>query len=203
MRRPSVTRRAPFEPARTRWDDPCLGFFTSGTTAQPKLVLHQHAWPPAFEGHGRFVLDAGPADLLWLPADNGWAASAYLLFAPWTQGAAIFVQDVRGRADASQILGILEQYPITHFGAVPTLLRMLIAAGLDDFTPRALRVTVSGGEAVNPEIIDAWQAATGIDHPRGVWTVRDRAARRERAAAAAAPRLDGPADAGPAGRDRR
>jgi acetyl-CoA synthetase/medium-chain acyl-CoA synthetase len=152
---------AAFEPARTRWDDPCLGFFTSGTTAHPKLVLQQHAWPLALEGLGRFLLDAGPDDLLWAPVDNGWAASAYCVFAPWTQGAAIFVQDVRGRADPSQILDILEQYPITGFVAVPTLLRMLIAAGLDGFTPRALRVTGSGGEAVNPEIIAAWQAATG------------------------------------------
>jgi acyl-CoA synthetase (AMP-forming)/AMP-acid ligase II len=60
-----------FEPARTRWDDPCLGFFTSGTTANPKLVIHQHAWPLAHEGMGRFLLDAGPTDLLWFPADNG------------------------------------------------------------------------------------------------------------------------------------
>ena len=88
-----------FEAARTRWDDACLGFFTSGTTAHPKLVIHQHAWPLAHDGLGRFVLDAGPNDLLWLPADNGWAATAYAVFAPWTQGAAIFVQDVRGRAE--------------------------------------------------------------------------------------------------------
>jgi acetyl-CoA synthetase/medium-chain acyl-CoA synthetase len=153
---------AQFEPARTRWDDPCLGFFTSGTTAFPKLAIHQQAWPLAHEAFGRFVLDAGPTDLQWLPADNGWAGSAFNVFGPWSQGAALFVQDVRGRADASQILHILEHYPITIFAAVPTLLRMLMAAGLDGFKPRALRVTVSGGEAVNPEIIEAWQGATGI-----------------------------------------
>lgn len=151
----------PFAPARTRWDDPCLGFFTSGTTAQPKLVIHQHAYPLAHEAHGRFFLEAGPTDLCWLPADNGWAAPAYVVFASWTQGAALFVQDARGRVDAVQIRGILEQYPITVFVGVATLLRMLIATGLDGFTPRALRVTVSGGEAVNPEIVTAWQAATG------------------------------------------
>jgi acyl-coenzyme A synthetase/AMP-(fatty) acid ligase len=153
---------APFEPVQTRWDDPCLGFFTSGTTADPKLVIHQHAWPLAHDGLGRFALEAGPSDLLWFPADNAWAGSSYMLFSPWTQGAAVFVQDVRGRADAHQILRILEQQPITIFVAVPTLLRMLIAAGLEGFTPRALRLTAAGGEAVNPEVIAAWQAATGM-----------------------------------------
>jgi acetyl-CoA synthetase/medium-chain acyl-CoA synthetase len=111
---------------------------------------------------GRILLDAGPNDLLWLPADNGWAATAYCVFAPWTQGTALFVQDVRGRADASQVLAVLEQYPITIFGGVATLMRMLIAVGLENFRPRALRRTGCGGEAVNPEIIDAWHAATGI-----------------------------------------
>lgn len=153
---------APFEPVRTRWDDPCLGYFTSGTSAHPKLVIHNHAYPLAHEGFGRFVLDAGPNDLLWLPADNGWAATVYCVFAPWTQGTALFVQDVRGRADASQVLSVLERYPITIFGGVATLIRMLIAVGLENFRPRALRITGCGGEAVNPEIIDAWHAATGI-----------------------------------------
>jgi acyl-coenzyme A synthetase/AMP-(fatty) acid ligase len=82
-----------FEPVRTRWDDPCLGFFTSGTTAAPKLVMHQHAWPLAHEGLARFVFDAGPTDLLWFPADNGWAGSSYMLFSPWLLGAAVLVQD--------------------------------------------------------------------------------------------------------------
>jgi acyl-coenzyme A synthetase/AMP-(fatty) acid ligase len=152
-----------FAPARTRRDDLCIGFFTSGTTAQPKLVVHEHAYPLAHEAFGRFVLQQGPDELVWLPGDNGWAASSYAVFGPWAHGTAIFQHDARGRADAGQILEVLERYPITNLVAVPTLLRMLVATGLDGFRPRALRNTVSGGEAVNPELWDAWRAATGTE----------------------------------------
>lgn len=159
---------ADFEPVRTRSDDPCMLYFTSGTTAHPKMVLHTHASYPI--GHvvtGRFWLDLRPGDLHWNLSDNGWAKAAWSsLFGPWSVGATLFIHDARGRFDAGQTLATLERYPITSFCAAPTIYRMLVLEDLAKFKPAALRSCVGAGEPLNPEVIETWREATGM-------TIRD------------------------------
>src|SRR5438067_485061 len=160
--------RDPFTPRATAASDPAVLYFTSGTTGYPKMVLHTHASYPI--GHivtGRFWLDLQPGDVLWNLSETGWAKAAWSsLFAPWSQGATVFTQDARGRFDAGACLRVLAQYPITTFCAPPTAYRMLVLEDLTGFQPRALRHCVGAGEPLNPEVIAAWQAATGL-------TVRD------------------------------
>jgi len=157
-----------FEPVRTRSDDPCLLYFTSGTTAHPKMVLHTHASYPI--GHtvtGRFWLNLGPDDLHWNVSDNGWAKAAWSsLFGPWIQGAALFIHDARGRFDPAGTLAMLEEYPITSFCAAPTIYRMLVLQDLKALKPKALRSCIGAGEPLNPEVIATWREATGM-------TIRD------------------------------
>jgi acyl-coenzyme A synthetase/AMP-(fatty) acid ligase len=158
----------PFTPRATAASDPAILYFTSGTTGYPKMVLHTHASYPI--GHtvtGRFWLDLQPGDVLWNLSETGWAKAAWSsLFGPWSQGATVFTQDARGRFDAKACLRVLEDYPITTFCAPPTAYRMLVLEDLTGFRPRALRHCVGAGEPLNPEVIAAWQAATGL-------TVRD------------------------------
>jgi acetyl-CoA synthetase/medium-chain acyl-CoA synthetase len=157
-----------FEPVRTRSDDPCMLYFTSGTTAHPKMVLHTHASYPI--GHvvtGAYWLAIGPGDLHWNVSDNGWAKAAWSsLFGPWIQGAALFIHDARGRFDPAGTLAMLEQYPITSFCAAPTIYRMLVLQDLAALKPMALRSCIGAGEPLNPEVIETWRAATGM-------TIRD------------------------------
>lgn len=159
---------ADFTPHRTRSDDPCMLYFTSGTTAHPKMVLHTHASYPI--GHvvtGRYWLDLRPGDLHWNFSDNGWAKAAWSsLFGPWAVGATLFIQDARGKFDAGETLAMLERYPITSFCAAPTVYRMLVLEDLEKFRPRALRSCVGAGEPLNPEVIQTWRAGTGL-------TIRD------------------------------
>ena len=147
--------------------DPLMGYFTSGTTGQPKMVINTHASYPV--GHvitGRFWLDNRPSDLHWTLADTGWAQAAWTsLFAPWNMGAAIFVWDQRDRFDPAATLRMLQQYPITTFFAPPTAYRMLTAEDLSGFEPKALRHCVGAGEAVTPDLVSVWQEATG----RHIW----------------------------------
>ncbi len=144
--------------------DPMMIYFTSGTTGYPKMVLHTHASYPI--GHivtGRFWLDNTPEDLHWTLSDTGWAQAAWTcLFAPWNMGAAIFVWDARGKKfDPQETLAMFERFPITTFFAPPTAYRMLVQEPLRKYRFPTLRHCLGAGEAVNPEVIEAWREGTG------------------------------------------
>jgi acyl-coenzyme A synthetase/AMP-(fatty) acid ligase len=144
--------------------DPMMIYFTSGTTGHPKMVLHTHASYPI--GHvitGKFWLDNGPEDLHWTISDTGWAQAAWTcFFAPWNQGAAIFVWDARGKKfEPQEVLAMFERFPITTFFAPPTAYRMLVQEPLRKYRCPTLRHCLGAGEAVNPEVIEAWKEGTG------------------------------------------
>ena len=144
--------------------DPLMLYFTSGTTGHPKMALNTHvSYPLAHIITGKFWLDSRPSDLHWSLADTGWAQAAWTcFFAPWTMGAAIFIWDDRGKFDPAGTLHMLETYPITTFFAPPTAYRMLlIEKNLAGLRPKALRHCLGAGEAVNPDLIDAWKEHTG------------------------------------------
>ncbi|WP_292521423.1 AMP-binding protein [Methanoculleus sp.] len=147
---------------RTKSTDPLLIFFTSGTTGEPKMVVHDHSYPLGHLVTGRVWHDLHPNDLHLTISDTGWGKSAWgKLFGQWIVGACIFVYDIRGRFHATEILPLLERYGITTFCCPPTIYRMLILADLDKFDLSDLRHCCSAGEPLNPEVIRAWQEGTG------------------------------------------
>jgi acetyl-CoA synthetase/medium-chain acyl-CoA synthetase len=119
------------------------------------MVLHTHASYPI--GHvvtGRFWLDLRPDDLHLNLSETGWAKAAWSSFlGPWNMGAAIFVQDARGKFNAPETMQLLEDYPITTFCAPPTAYRMLVVEDLSHYKTQ-LRHCVGAGEPLNPEVID-------------------------------------------------
>ncbi len=157
---------------KTESSDPCLVYFTSGTVGYPKMVLHTHASYPI--GHtitGKYWLDLHEGELLWNVSETGWAKFAWSnLFGPWLMGAAMFIQDARGKFNPVETLDMLNQYPITTFCAPPTVYRMLVLdkplAYLKEHPAKALRHCVGAGEPLNPEVIKVWQDNTGM-------TIRD------------------------------
>jgi acetyl-CoA synthetase len=148
---------------RTKSTDPLVVYFTSGTTGEPKLVLHNHALPLGHVTTGAFWLDLKENDLHFTLADTGWAKSSWgKFFGPWLQGACILVYDVRGRFKPTELLPVLEKYEITVFCAPPTVYRMLILADLEKFDLTSLRHCVSAGEPLNPEVIRVWKEGTNL-----------------------------------------
>ncbi len=147
----------------TSKDDPLLIYFTSGTVAYPKMVLHTHASCGA--GHeitARFWQDLTPADLHWTISDTGWAKAAWgKLFGQWKMGAAIFLWDQRGKFDPELGLRVLERSGVTTFCAPPTLFRSFVLLDLPRFDLSRVRHSVSAGEPLNPEVIKVWKEATG------------------------------------------
>jgi len=143
----------------TNGSDPLLLYFTSGTTARPKLVLHsQHSYPV---GHlsTMYWIGIQPGDLHWNISSPGWAKHAWSsFFAPWNAGACILAsQDARFRAGSA--LDILVRTGVTTLCAPPTVWRMLIKADLRKYKVK-LREAVSAGEPLNPEVVrqveDCW-----------------------------------------------
>jgi len=162
-----LARSAPaeLEPVATRADDPMLLYFTSGTTAKPKLVLHTHASYPIGHLSTMYWIGLREGDVHQNISSPGWAKHAWSsLFAPWNAGATVLVHD-QARFSASRTLGVLRDHEVTTLCAPPTVWRMLILESLGE-RPSALRELVSAGEPLNPEVIDAVQRAWGI-------TVRD------------------------------
>jgi acyl-coenzyme A synthetase/AMP-(fatty) acid ligase len=158
----SASDRAP-DPRPTRADDPLLVYFTSGTVADPKMVLHTHASLGA--GHeltARFWQDLTPTDLHWTVSDTGWAKAAWgMLFGQWRCGAAIFMWDQRGKLDPELCLRVLARSGVTTFCAPPTLYRALVQQDLGAHDLSTVRHAVAAGEPLNPEVIRAWREATG------------------------------------------
>ena len=153
-----------FESELTRSDDPGILYFTSGTTGLPKMVLHtQASYGLAHRLTGELWLDLKPEDVHWNLSDTGWGKAAWSsFFGPWHMGACVFSVDTRGKFSAVAALKTLASYPISTWCAPPTALRLMVREDLSGYRFPRLRHCVSAGEPVNPEVINAWKAATGL-----------------------------------------
>jgi acyl-coenzyme A synthetase/AMP-(fatty) acid ligase len=160
IRKASATFRA----ARTRSEDPGALFFTSATTGDPKMVLHtQASYGLGHRVTGKHWLDLKPGDIHWNLSDVGWAKAAWSSFyGPWQMGACVFTLDTPGKFDPALTLEILATYPITHWCAPPTALRLLVRQDLARWCFPHLRHCVTAGEPLNPEVLHRWRAATGL-----------------------------------------
>ncbi|HEY0593946.1 MAG TPA: AMP-binding protein [Thermoanaerobaculia bacterium] len=145
----------------TKADDPLLLYFTSGTTAKPKMVLHSHASYPVGHLSTMYWIGVREGDVHWNISSPGWAKHAWSsFFAPWNAGATVFVYNLP-RFDAKKILAALSRYRVTTICAPPTVWRMLILEDLRSYDV-ALREIVAAGEPLNPEVIERVRDAWGI-----------------------------------------
>jgi acetyl-CoA synthetase len=146
----------------TRADDPLLLYFTSGTTARPKLVEHSHQSYPVGHLTTMYWVGLNDEDVHWNISSPGWAKHAYsCVFAPWNAGATVFVHNY-ARFIPLEALRLLAEKAITTLCAPPTVWRMLVQEKLTDYAVR-LRECASAGEPLNPEVIAQVRDAWGIE----------------------------------------
>ncbi|WP_395105249.1 AMP-binding protein [Actinomadura sp. SCN-SB] len=145
--------------------DTLLLYFTSGTTARPKLVEHTHASYPVGHLSTMYWIGLRPGDVHLNISSAGWAKHAWSnVFAPWNAEACVFIFNYT-RFDADRLLNEMDRCGITSFCAPPTVWRMLIQSDLSRLSTPP-REVVAAGEPLNPEVIERVREAWGV-------TIRD------------------------------
>jgi acetyl-CoA synthetase len=140
--------------------DPALITFTSGTTGAAKGIVHGRRYVTGQALQAEHWLAPGRGELVWCTAATGWSKSARNVFiAPWLRGAAALLHDAR--FDPHQRLEILAREEVNVLCMAPTEYRVIAKRATLERYP-ALRGLVAAGEALNPEVLRAWEEATGL-----------------------------------------
>jgi len=151
--------------AETGADEPILLYFTSGTTARPKLVVHSHRTYGIGSLSTMYWLGLQPGDVHLNVSSPGWAKHAWsCFFAPWAAGATVFIAN-QPRFNARALVETLAVSGVTSICAPPTVWRMLIQEDLTSH-PTTLTNACGAGEPLNPEVVEAVRKAWGL-------TIRD------------------------------
>src|SRR3954447_15583019 len=141
-------------------EDPCLVTFTSGTSGEPKAVVHAQRYLTGQDVQAEHWLDARPGDLVWCTASSGWSKSARNAFvAPWIRGAAALLHDAR--FEPHERLEIVARENVDVLCMAPTEYRVIAKRTTLAPLP-GIRGLVAAGEALNPEVLRAWEEATGV-----------------------------------------
>src|ERR671916_1907335 len=146
----------------TSSDDGAFILYTSGTTKNPKGVLHTHGYTHAKRMQARYWLDLQEGDRLWCTSGTGWAKSIWnVILGPWSCGAEIFFHE--GGFDPAERLELVQRYGITVLCQAPTEYRLLTKTPeLQSADLSRLRHAVSAGEPLNPPVIERWRDLHGI-----------------------------------------
>ncbi len=143
-------------------EDTMLLYFTSGTTGMPKMVLHNYNHPLGHIITAHYWQQLGEEGLHISVADTGWAKCGWgKIYGQWICGVANFVFDME-RFHPDQLLEKISAYKVTSFCAPPTIYRFLIHEDLGKYDLSSLRIALTAGEPLNPEVFNRFKAATGL-----------------------------------------
>ncbi len=150
-----------------RADTPCgedrmLMYFSSGTSGEPKLVVHTHTYPLGHFITAKYWHCVRENGLHFTISDTGWGKAAWGKgYGQFMAGAAVFVYDF-DRFDAADILPMFRKYGIDTFCAPPTMFRMFIKQDLSQYDLSSIEYATTAGEALNPEVYNRFLEATGV-----------------------------------------
>lgn len=146
---------------KTSVQDPLLLYFTSGTTGQPKGVLHSGTFPLANYWGAKYMQDVHPGSLHFATGDTGWeVVCGTKFYGQWMLGGTLLVYDY-DRFPPAKVLAMLEETKATGMMAQPTVYRMLTQVGMDKYDLSSITNYAVGGEKLSPDLVNVVRAQTG------------------------------------------
>ena len=142
--------------------DKFLMYFTSGTSGNPKMAMHDYTYPLGHILLAKHWHQIDPEGLHWSVADTGWAKNAWgKIYGQWIMESAVFVYEY-DKFEPSDILDMIEKFRITTFCCPPTMFRLYLNAGLEGHDLSSLKNCCIAGEALNPDTYESWYKATDL-----------------------------------------
>ena len=143
--------------------DNFLMYFTSGTSGEPKMVMHDYTYPLAHILTAKYWHKVHDGSLHLTVADTGWGKAVWgKFYGQMIAGATVFVYDFEGRFNPPNMLETLAKFHVTSFCAPPTVYRFMIREDLTQYDLSSLEYCTTAGEALNPNVFDVWKEKTGI-----------------------------------------
>ena len=151
------------KPERNKVTDNFLLYFTSGTTGEPKMVMHDYSYPLAHIITAKYWHNLHDNSLHLTLADTGWGKAVWgKFYGQMIAGATVFIYDYEGQFQPKDLLQVLQDYHITSFCAPPTIYRFLIREDVSAYNLSRLEWCTTAGEALNPSVFEEWKRLTGI-----------------------------------------
>ncbi len=142
--------------------DPSIMFFTSGTTAYPKITTHSFTYPLGHYVTAAYWHQVKRDGVHFAISDTGWGKALWgKIYGQWLCESPIFTYDFDD-FDAKNILRMIEKYKITTFCAPPTVYRVMVHLKLSKYDLSSLQHVTTAGEALNPEIWNKFYKQTGL-----------------------------------------
>ncbi|MDR3266652.1 MAG: AMP-binding protein [Tannerella sp.] len=143
-------------------EDTSLMYFTSGTSGEPKMVIHNYLYPLGHITTASYWHNLHEDSLHLTIADTGWGKAVWgKLYGQWIAGATIFVYD-HEKFTPANMLQMIQDYKITSLCAPPTIFRFLIREDLSKYDLSSLKYCTIAGEALNPAVYESFLKLTGI-----------------------------------------
>ena len=151
-----------WERVPTKRTDRFLMYFTSGTSGNPKMAVHDHSYPLGHILLAKHWQQVEPDGLHWTVADTGWAKNAWgKFYGQWIMEAAVFVYEF-DRFEPHHIMNMIEKHRISTFCCPPTMFRLYLNAGIEGHDLSSLKNCCIAGEPLSPDTFNTWYKATGL-----------------------------------------
>ena len=151
-----------FERRETLAADPMLMYFSSGTSGNPKMVLHDSGYAIGHLMTAKHWHNVRPDGIHFTIADTGWGKAVWgKFYGQWLMEACVFTYDF-DRYHASEILGLIKKHNITTLCCPPTMYRLMMQEDIEQYDLSSLEYSTTAGEALNPDIFNWWKKATGL-----------------------------------------
>lgn len=151
-----------FERRDTVAADPMLMYFSSGTSGNPKMVLHNSGYAVAHLITAKHWHNVQPDGVHFTIADTGWGKAVWgKYYGQWLMEACVLTYDF-DRFNAGVILSLISKYQVTTLCCPPTMYRLMMSENFDAYDLSSLQYSTTAGEALNPDLFNFWKEHTGL-----------------------------------------